>query len=51
MRDMMLESENWEHMKRLIDAVTAGTFAIARLNEINFGKEENEDEHDKTDNK
>lgn len=51
MRDVMLESENWEHMKRLIDAVTAGAFAIARLNEIDFGKEESEDEHDKTDNK
>lgn len=45
MRDMMLESENWEEMKRLIDAVTAGAFAIARLNEIDFGcgKAESED--------
>ena len=37
MRDIMLESEDWEHLKRLIDAVTAGAFAIARLNEIDFG--------------
>ena len=37
MRDVMLESEDWEHLKRLIDAVTAGAFAIARLNEIDFG--------------
>ena len=43
MRDTMLESENWEHLKRLIDAVTAGAFAIARLNKIDFGEEESED--------
>lgn len=43
MRDMMLESENWEHLMRLIDAVTAGAFAIARLNEIDFGEAESED--------
>ena len=42
MRDTMLESENWEHLKRLIDAVTAGAFAIARLNEIDFGEAESE---------
>ena len=42
MRDMMLESENWEHMTRLIDAVTAGAFAIARLNKIDFGDSESE---------
>ena len=38
MRDMMLESENWESMMRLIDAVTMGAFAISRLNEIDFGE-------------
>lgn len=43
MRDMMLESDNWENMTRLIDAVTAGAFAIARLNEIDFGEEEVEE--------
>lgn len=42
MRDMMLESESWEHMKRLIDAVTAGAFAIARLNKIDFGEDNDE---------
>lgn len=40
MRDMMLESPNWESMKRLIDAVTMGAFAIARLNEIDYGNAE-----------
>ena len=43
MRDVMLESEDWEHLKRLIDAVTAGAFAIARLNEIDFGEAESEE--------
>ena len=43
MRDMMMESENWESMMRLVDAVTMGAFAIARLNEIDYGKgEQNE---------
>lgn len=40
MRDMMMESENWEAMMRLVDAVTMGAFAIARLNEIDYGKEQ-----------
>lgn len=39
MRDMMMNSDNWENMMRLIDAVTMGAFAIARLNEIDFGKD------------
>lgn len=43
MRDMMMSSDNWESMKRLIDAVTMGAFAIARLNQIDYGKEENEE--------
>ena len=42
MRDMMMESENWESMMRLVDAVTMGAFAIARLNEIDYGKEQND---------
>lgn len=43
MRDMMMESENWENMIRLVDAVTMGAFAIARLNEIDYGKGEPND--------
>ena len=43
MRDMMMESDNWENMMRLVDAVTMGAFAIARLNEIDYGKAESED--------
>ena len=36
MRDMMLNDENWENMTRLISAVTAGAFALARLNKEDF---------------
>lgn len=43
MRDMMMESDNWESLMRLVDAVTLGAFAIARLNEIDYGKEGNEE--------
>ncbi len=43
MRDMMMESENWESMLRLVDAVTMGAFAIARLNEIDYGNAERSD--------
>ena len=39
MRDMMMHSDNWESMMRLVDAVTLGAFAIQRLNAIDFGKE------------
>lgn len=46
MRDMMMNSDNWESMKRLIDAVTMGAFAIARLNEIDYGKAESEDKNE-----
>ena len=42
MRDMMMESDNWESLMRLVDAVTMGAFAIARLNEIDYGKTESE---------
>ena len=40
MRDMMMDSDNWENLMRLVDAVTLGAFAIARLNEIDYGKEQ-----------
>ena len=40
MRDMMMNSDNWENMMRLVDAVTLGAFAIQRLNEIDYGKDE-----------
>ena len=42
MRDMMLNDENWENMKRLIEAVTAGAFALARLNKGDFGEVDDE---------
>jgi hypothetical protein len=45
-RDMMMNSDDWESMRRLIDAVTMGAFAIARLNEIDYGKTESEDKND-----
>lgn len=44
MRDMMMESDNWESLMRLVDAVTIGAFAIARLNEIDYGKAERKEE-------
>ncbi len=43
MRDMMMESDNWGDLLRLVDAVTMGAFAIARLNEIDYGKAKSED--------
>lgn len=39
MRDMMMNDDNWENMLRLVDAVTMGAFAIARLNEIDYGED------------
>ena len=39
MRNMMFESDNWESMMRLINAVTAGAFALERLNKEDFGEE------------
>lgn len=39
MRNMMMNSDDWKSMMRLIDAVTMGAFAIARLNEIDYGKD------------
>lgn len=40
MRDMMLNDDNWENMKRLIEAVMAGGMALQRLNMIDFGESE-----------
>ena len=40
MRDVMLNSENWESMKRLIEAVTAGAMAIQRIIKEDFGESE-----------
>ena len=37
MREMMFDSDNWEGMMRLINAVTAGAFALERINEEDFG--------------
>ena len=42
MRNMMMGSDNWEHFMRLVDAVTMGAFAIKRINEIDYGKESEE---------
>lgn len=42
MRDMMMNSDNWESLMRLVDAVTLGAFAIARLNDIDYGNAESE---------
>lgn len=44
MRDMMMESDNWESLMRLVDAITLGAFAIARLNEIDYGAESGDEE-------
>ena len=35
MRQMMLNDDNWENMKRLIDAVTYGGMALQRIQEEN----------------
>lgn len=37
MRDVMLNSENWKSMKRLIEACTAGAMAIQRIIKEDFG--------------
>lgn len=44
MRDVMLNSENWERMKRLIEAVTAGAMAIQRIIKEDFGDGDEDDE-------
>lgn len=37
MRQMMLDSENWENMKNLIEAVTAGGMALQTLTDMSEG--------------
>ena len=39
MREIMLESENWESLTDWIDAVTAGGIALERLNMLEDAKE------------
>ena len=43
MRQTMLNDENGESMKRLIEACTAGAMAIQRIIKEDFGEQENED--------
>lgn len=43
MRQTILNDENWESMKRLIEACTAGAMAIQRIIKEDFGEQENED--------
>lgn len=40
MRQVMLADENWENMKRLIEACTAGAMAIKRIIREDFGESE-----------
>lgn len=40
MRQVMLDDENWESMKRLIEAATAGAMAIQRVIKEDFGERE-----------
>ena len=42
MREVMFADENWENMMRLIDAVTAGAFALERLIKEDFGEVDDE---------
>ena len=44
MRDVMLNDEHWENMKRLIEAVTAGAMAIQRIIKEDFGEDYEDDE-------
>lgn len=44
MRQVMLADENWESMKRLIEAVTAGAMAIQRIIKEDFGDGDEDDE-------
>jgi hypothetical protein len=43
MRQVMLNDENWEHMKRLIEACTAGAMAIQRIIKEDFGESEDKE--------
>lgn len=40
MRQTMLADENWESMKRLIEACTSGAMAIKRIIKEDFGESE-----------
>lgn len=40
MRQVMLNDKNWERMKRLIEACTAGAMAIQRIIKEDFGESE-----------
>lgn len=40
MRQTMLNDENWEIMKRLIEACTVGAMAIQRIIKEDFGERE-----------
>ena len=43
MRQVMLNDKNWESMKRLIEACTAGAMAIQRIIKEDFGEGEGEE--------
>lgn len=43
MRQTMLNDNNWETMKRLIEACTAGAMAIQRIIKEDFGEREDEE--------
>lgn len=43
MRQTMLNDENWESMKRLIEACTAGAMAIQWIIKKDFGESEDEE--------
>ena len=43
MREVMVASENWEKLKRQIEACTSGAMAIQRIIKEDFGEQENED--------
>lgn len=40
MRQVMLNDKNWERMKRLIEACTAGAMAIQMIIQEDFGESE-----------
>lgn len=43
MRQTMLDDENWESMRRLIEACTAGAMAIQRVIREDFGESEDKE--------
>ena len=42
MREVVIKDENWENMKSIINALTAGAMAIQRIIREDFGGEANE---------